>query len=184
MEQTVLETVREILAGPKVAVGAAALDELTGTYAASFGVQRLQEEAERAARYRHALSCLLVGVDQLSAVIEQHGAARGERVQQDGGTILRHAARPADVVSRLEDRFLLITPRLDAAAARAFAERVLQKVARHRFPVPGGAALTLTASCGIGVLGPEEPDAEALIRQALAALDTAQGAGGSRASVA
>jgi diguanylate cyclase (GGDEF)-like protein len=184
MEQTVLATVREILAGPKVPVGATALDELTGAYAASFGVQRLQEEAERATRYRHPLSCLVVGVDQLTGVIEQHGPARGERVLQDVATILRHTARPSDVVARLDDRFLLITPRLEETGARAFAERVMQKVARHRFPVPGGTALTLTASCGIAVLEATCPDAEALIQQGLAALDVAQDAGGSRAAVA
>jgi diguanylate cyclase (GGDEF)-like protein len=181
MEQAVLATVRQILADPTAGTGAAALDELTGVYSAGFGVRRLQEEAERALRYRHPLSCFVLTLDQFAAVNEQHGPARGDRILQDVGAMLSHAARPSDVVCRLaSDQFLLISPRLDTPAARAQAERACQRVARHRFPVPGGPALSLTASCGVAGVCPEVAGAEALIARALAALTTAKGSGGDR----
>jgi diguanylate cyclase (GGDEF)-like protein len=179
MEHAVLAAVREILAGPSSGTSDVALDELTGVYSAEFGVRRLQEEAERALRYRHALTCFILDVDHLSAVNEQHGPARADRVLQDVGAILRHAARSTDVVARLAgDQFLLITPRLDAPAARAQAERFCQRLARHRFPVPGGAALTLTASCGVAAVSEAVADAQALIEHALRALAAAKAAGG------
>src|SRR5947209_8386838 len=147
MKHAILDTVREILSGPDFAISVPVLDELTGTYAPRFGVLRLAEEAERALRYRHSLSCFILDVDHLDSVNRTHGESRGDRVLQDVGTILRHSVRSSDVVCRLDgDRFLLITPRLDACAAEALAERVRQRVARHRFPVPGGGALNLTAS--------------------------------------
>ena len=181
MEQVVLDTVREILAGPTVARGAPALDELTGTYATRFGVLRLDEEVERALRYRHSLSCFVLEIDQLVEVNQDHGNARGDRVLQDVGTILRHAVRASDLVCRLDaQRFLLITPRLEAPAAEALAERLRQRVARHRFPVPGGTALSVTASIGVARVGSDPVDAVILVHRALDALEAARAAGGDR----
>lgn len=181
MEQALLDTVREILAQPNFALNAPVLDELTGTYAPRYGVLRLEEEAARALRYRHSLSCFVVDMDDLDAVNREYGPARGDRVLQDVGSILRHAVRASDVVCRLDgDRFLLITPRLDAPAAEALAERIRQRIARHRFPVPKGPALTLTASLGVTSVSSSSPGAEALIRRALDALGVARAAGGNR----
>ena len=160
MEQVLLDTVREILAGPTVARSAPALDELTGTYATRFGVLRLDEEVERALRYRHSLSCFVLEIDQLVEVNQDHGNARGDRVLQDVGTILRHAVRASDLVCRLDaQRFLLITPRLEAPAAEALAERLRQRVAR---------------------VGSDPVDAVILVHRALDALEAARAAGGNR----
>jgi diguanylate cyclase (GGDEF)-like protein len=182
MEQTILATVREILAGPSVSAGVMELDELTGAYAASFGVRRLADEVGRALRYQHALSCFLLEPDGLEAVNQQHGAARGDRVLQDVGAILRHAARSADVVCRLDGAlFLVITPRLDAKAAHARAEKARERLARHRFPVPGGPALSLTASCGVASVNNDISTAEALLERTLEALTAARTTGGNQA---
>lgn len=181
MEQTLLATMREILSGPNVAAGAIELDELTGAYAASFGVRRLADEVGRALRYRHSLSCFLLEPDGLETVNQQHGAARRDRVMQDVGAILRHAARPSDLVCRLDERrFMVITPRLDTKGTQAQAERARERVARHRFPIPGGTPLTLTASCGIASVNDDITSAEALLAAALEALTTASSAGGNR----
>jgi diguanylate cyclase (GGDEF)-like protein len=184
MEHELVTRVREILAEPNTAAGAATLDELTGVYSASFGVRRLAEETERALRYQHALSCIVLDLDRLQAVNTEHGPARGDRVLQDVGAILRHAARPSDIVCRLGGgQFLLITPRVDAPAAQALAERFRQRVARHRFPVPGGAALSLTASCGVAAVQDPITSPEALVAGALEALVRAKRAGGDQVAV-
>jgi diguanylate cyclase (GGDEF)-like protein len=184
MEQTVLATVREILAAPSIAAGVIELDELTGAYAASFGVRRLADEVGRALRYRHPLSCFLLEPDGLEAVNQQHGAARRDRVLQDVGAILRHAARPSDVVCRLADGlFLVITPRLDARGAQAQAEKARERVARHRFPVPGGSALSLTATCGVASVDESTSTADALLERTLEALAAAKTAGGNQTAL-
>jgi two-component system, cell cycle response regulator len=184
MEHELVTRVRKILAEPNTGTGADTLDELTGVYSVGFGVRRLAEETERALRYQHALSCIVLDLDRLQAVNAEHGPARGDRVLQDVGTILRHAARPSDIVCRLGGgQFLLITPRVDAPAAQAQAERFRQRVARHRFPVPGGTALSLTASCGVATVGGEITCPEALVACALEALVRAKLAGGDRTVV-
>ncbi len=181
MEQALLVTVREILAEADRSVNVPVLDELTGVYAGRYGVLRLAEEAERALRYRHSLSCFVVELDQMGAIIREHGTARGDCVLQDVGAILRHAVRGTDIVSRLdEERFLLITPRQDAPAALALAERIRQRIARHRFPIPGRAPVAVSAALGAATIGATLVGAEALITRALEALSTAQVAGGNQ----
>jgi diguanylate cyclase (GGDEF)-like protein len=184
MEHVLLDTVREILAGPKFARTAPVLDELTGTYATRFGVLRLDEEVERAVRYRHSLTCFILELDHLADVSQNHGAPRADCVLQDVGSILRYAIRASDVVCRLgADRFLLITPRQDAGAAQALADRIRLRITRHRFPVPGSAALSLTASIGIASIGRGAASADALIQRALDALKAARDAGGNRVAL-
>jgi diguanylate cyclase (GGDEF)-like protein len=184
MENVLLETVREILAGPKFARSAPVLDELTGTYATRFGVLRLDEEVERAVRYRHSLSCFILEIDHLADIGQTHGPARVDCVLQDIGSILRHAVRASDIVCRLDgDRFLLITPRQDAAAAQALADRIRLRITRHRFPVPGGHALSLTASVGVAAVGGGIVGAAALIQRALDAVGAARAAGGNQVAL-
>ncbi len=184
MEQVLLDTVREILAGPKFARAAPVLDELTGTYATRYGVLRLDEEVERAIRYRHSLSCFVLEIDRLAAVGDSHGPARVDCVLQDVGTILRHAVRASDVVCRLDaHRFLLITPRQDAGAAQALADRIRLRITRHRFPVPGRGALCLTASIGVAGADSGGAGASALLERALDALSAARSAGGNQVAL-
>src|SRR5260370_21676487 len=83
MEYALLETVREILVGPSIGANAPALDELTGAYATRYGVLRLHEEAERALRYRHSLSCFILDIDGLETINLAHGKSRGDPVLQD-----------------------------------------------------------------------------------------------------
>src|SRR5207244_3816716 len=80
-----------------------------------------------------------------AALNGEHGEARGDRVLQDVATIVSHAVRSTDVVARLEgDQFLIIAPRLNAQGAQALGDRLLAKVRRHRFPMPGRRPLELT----------------------------------------
>src|SRR5438093_3790986 len=115
MEYPLMGTVRQILEGPIVPADIDGRDELTGVYDTKSGVLRLDEEAKRALRFRHSLSCFILEIDGIKEVAETHGQRRAECVLQDTGTILRHNMRATDVVCRLDaERFLLITPRLDA----------------------------------------------------------------------
>ena len=88
MEYPLMGTVRQILEGPIVPADIDGRDELTGVYDTKSGVLRLDEEARRALRFRHSLSCFILEVDGLKAVAETHGQRRAECVIQDIGTIL------------------------------------------------------------------------------------------------
>jgi diguanylate cyclase (GGDEF)-like protein len=184
MEHALIESVRQILDGPTFGADLDALDELTGAHNAKTGVLRLDVEAKRALRFRHSLSCFIVEIDGLSAVVETHGRRRVDHVLQDVGTILRHTVRASDLVCRLDtERFLLITPRLDVHAAESLGNRIRQRIARHRFPLPEGGALALTASVGVSSVGGPACGAEVLIQRALDAVMAAIGAGGNRVAI-
>jgi two-component system, cell cycle response regulator len=184
MEYALIGTVREILDGPIFPADIDGRDELTGVHNTKSGVLRLDQEAKRALRFRHSLSCFILEIDGLWAVAETHGQRRAECVIQDTGTILRHCVRATDVVCRLDaERFLLITPRLDAPSAQAVGERIRRRVQRHRFPVPGSAALALTASVGVAAVAGPGSGAETLIQRAMDALEAARSGGGDRVAL-
>jgi diguanylate cyclase (GGDEF)-like protein len=184
MEHALIGTVRQILDGPVFQGDVDVLDELTGAHSARAGVLRLDQETRRALRFRHSLSCFVLEIDGLTTVIQTHGRRRADHVLQDVGTILRHSVRATDIVCRLDaERFLLVTPRLEAAAAEALAERIRIKVARHRFPVPGGNALALTATIGVACVGDTSGGADALIHRAFNALAAARSAGCDRVAL-
>jgi diguanylate cyclase (GGDEF)-like protein len=181
MEHALIVTVRQILEGPVFPADIEARDALTGVHDTRSGVLRLNEEARRALRFRHSLSCFIVEIDGLASVADAHGQRRTDCVLQDTGTILRHCVRGTDVVCRLDaERFLLITPRLDARSAEALGERIRQRIHRHRFPVPGSAALALTVSVGVAAAAGSGSGAETLIQRSLDALEAARSAGGNR----
>ena len=176
MEYPLMGTVRQILAGPIVPADIDGRDELTGAYDTKSGVLRLDEEARRALRFRHSLSCFILEVDGLKAVAETHGHRRAECVIQDIGTILRHSVRSTDVVYRLDaERFLLITPRLDAPSAQAVSERIRQAVSATPIRFEDGIAILVTVSIGCTGGGDER-----LVERADAALYAAKKAGRDR----
>ena len=99
-------------------------------------------------------------------------------------SILCHGARSTDLVAHLEGgQFLLITPRLTEREAQAQADRMRQRIARHRFPIPGGPALTLTASFGVAGLRAEDGGAIDLLIRALDRVADAKLAGGNQVSI-
>jgi diguanylate cyclase (GGDEF)-like protein len=177
-----LETWKERLEGRPPVHLMETTDPLTQVGSCPYGLHRLDEEVARAVRFGHALSCLVVDLDDFTAINGAHGQVRGERVLQDVASILSHGIRSTDVIARLEaDRFLVVTPRLNAQGAHALGERMLAKLRRHRFPMPGGPPLELTATistatCGGGVAS-ETLD---LLQRALEALGRGKQLGGNQ----
>jgi diguanylate cyclase (GGDEF)-like protein len=175
-----LETWRERLSSRTPVHEIEKVDSLTQVASCEFGLHRLDEEVRRAIRFNHAFSCLVVDLDGFSVLNREHGQVRGDRVLQDVASILSHGARVTDMVARMEvDRFLVVSPRLNAKDAEALGERLLTKLRRHRFPMPGRPPIELTAtigaaSCGGGVAS----DSTELLQRAMEALAQGKANGG------
>lgn len=125
----------------------------------------LTHEMERAARYRHAVSLLMIDVDRFKSVNDQNGHLMGDEILRGVGTVIRASARNVDVCGRIGgDEFAILAPETDQADAMALADRVLQHMRQHPTPV------RTTLSIGVCALMPDMEQAATLLRRADKAL--------------
>jgi len=90
---------------------------------------RLEEEIARAERHGTSLSCLLVVVDNLEEMVEQHGSELREQTLAYVAGALRRELRRFDRVGMPSDHELLILlPGADGPRAEMVARRVLDRL--------------------------------------------------------
>jgi diguanylate cyclase (GGDEF)-like protein len=150
---------------------AAITDSLTGLYLRHYLLHRLAYEAARAARYATPLSCILFGVDQYKALVEEEGRTRGNHLLVEIANFFRRSGRAADVIGRAgEDEFLAIAPHTDKVGARILAMRMPRQMSDYDFDLPAK-YLPIHISVGYAsAMGPSLADNLALLGRAESAL--------------
>src|SRR5207245_10853522 len=94
-------------------------DELTSFYNARFFTARVQEEVQRAARYGHPLSLVMIDSDSLKNVNDRFGHEEGNRYLVELAQIIRENVRATAIVARLGgDEVLALTTETELAGAR------------------------------------------------------------------
>jgi diguanylate cyclase (GGDEF)-like protein len=97
----------------------AALDQLTGLYNRRSGEQRLEQEISRALRHSRPLTVLLMDVDGLKHINDQHGHAAGDILLKGFADRLQNAVRGSDLAIRLGgDEFMVLLPECRSEAVR------------------------------------------------------------------
>jgi diguanylate cyclase (GGDEF)-like protein len=160
-------------------------DPLTGLANRRAFRTRLAQEVKRARRYGTPLACVMIDLDHLKPVNDEHGHAAGDRAIAALASVLRAELRETDLGARYGgDEFVALLPHTAAGEARALAERVAERLRHTEFDA-GGTTLKLQASMGVAELGAGSPDdaAEALLGAADAALYRAKAAGRGRVEV-
>lgn len=163
-------------------------DALTGL--ANFGalMRRLDEEFQRATRYDHPLSAVMIDLDNLKQLNDRWGHDTGNRALLAFTRTLRAGMRGTDFAARYGgDEFVVLLPHQTPSEAAVMVDRVRRALAKVELPGPDGKTvpLTLTVSAGVAgtVPGDAQPSAEALLHGADAALYEAKRAGRDRAVV-
>jgi diguanylate cyclase (GGDEF)-like protein len=147
--------------------------------------ERLAEEVDRAVRSRMPLSVLLVDVDNLKRLNDEHGHGAGDRALSIVGDVLLATCRSRDVAARFGgDEFALLLPRTRASEAKVVAERLRSEL--RRMSELAGAPLDSLLSVSVGVADLEsvrEPRTDLLFEAADQALYTAKQGGRDRVEV-
>jgi diguanylate cyclase (GGDEF)-like protein len=104
---------------------------------------------------------MIVDLDRLKPINDQHGHEAGDRVLTQIAEILRQASRSTDKVVRWGgDEFVLLCRNADMTAATQLAERVRSAVAKQIFRIGDG--LVARTSCSVGFAPypfiPQAPD--------------------------
>jgi diguanylate cyclase (GGDEF)-like protein len=123
----------------------ARIDDLTGLGNLRLFEERLIVESSRVDRYGTQLSLVVLDVDKLKLINDQHGHRTGSAVLRAIGTALSAETRDTDLAARYGgDEFVVLLPHTSADDAAVFSERVLGRIRTLR---PCG----LPVSVSIGV---------------------------------
>lgn len=154
----------------------AATDPLTGLWNRRQLSLRLREEVARAVRHGSSLALLMVDVDDLKPINDDHGHEAGDAALRRVGAVIQDHSRIDDVAARWGgDEFAVLVPGAGARDAAELAERVCAAVR----------ASGLSVSIGVAELGDRKTAAGlALCRAADEALYRAKQGGRGRVVIA
>jgi diguanylate cyclase (GGDEF)-like protein len=157
--------------------GLASTDHLTGLWNRRSFEERLSAEVERAVRYSHPMSLLVIDVDHFKEVNDTHGHPVGDLVLLEIAGRLKTTARRGEIVARVGgEEFAWILPETDAEGGLGAAARF--RAAMSEAPLSGVGSLTVsTGVCDLS----EAKDAAELFRLADVALYWAKSDGRDRA---
>lgn len=128
----------------------AVTDGLTGLFNHREFYQSLRSELERARRYRHTLSLLMIDVDDFKQFNDRFGHPAGDFALRKIGELLRKCARTSDIIARYGgEEFAVILPESTPGGALMVAERIKYEVATHNFILTASDPVHLTVSIGI-----------------------------------
>ncbi|UFS62225.1 diguanylate cyclase [Sulfurimonas sp. HSL-3221] len=159
------------------------IDPLTGIANRRHFMKRLKEEYQRSLREQHPVALIMADIDSFKAYNDTYGHIEGDQCLLSVAHTMQEALkRPGDCIARYGgEEFIIMLPNTPLANAAHFAEELRRHIEalkiRHESSAGGD---VVTASFGIAETEPGDPDYEAVIRRADAALYAAKAAGRNR----
>jgi diguanylate cyclase (GGDEF)-like protein len=119
-------------------------------YAPGYHLEKLKEEMLRAKRYKHALTALMLDIDNFKKVNDALTYKGGDKILVLIIKILKKTIRTVDILTRYSgDRFLLILPNTNKREALELAERLRVNIQERTKRIEGlNEGITVTLSIG------------------------------------
>ncbi|MEW5727355.1 MAG: sensor domain-containing diguanylate cyclase [Pseudomonadota bacterium] len=156
----------------------ATTDPLTGAANRRQFMHSAATELERALRYGHDLSVIMLDIDHFKRINDTHGHAVGDEALKALVATIQAALREMDVLGRLGgEEFSVLLPETGLPGAVEVAERLRAAIAAIRLPVPGDGLLSFTSSLGVAARDGHGRDIEELLARADQALYRAKQGG-------
>lgn len=155
------------------------IDDLTGLFNMRSLYNKLDNEMDRARRYKRSLCVLMMDMDHFKRVNDQNDHLFGSFVLSQVGQIIQENIRKIDFAARYGgDEFLIVLTEISIEGAVLFAERLRKKIADFLFKSENY-SIHLTASIGLAVTDAEnyKCDSRDLVRIADHALYKAKESG-------
>lgn len=132
------------------------IDSLTGLYNRRAFEKKIFEEFERAKRYRHPLSILILDIDNFKTINDTYGHNGGDAALKKISETLKVKTRQSDFQTRYGgEEFVLILPETDQDNAQQVATKILDEIRSSTF-TSDGRDFNLTVSIGISSLSIRE----------------------------
>ena len=136
-------------------------------------------EIERARRYQHPISAIMIDIDHFKQINDTYGHALGDQVLYELAQGCRENIREFDIIGRYGgEEFSVLLPTTDLAEALATAERLRQWAVAQVFAnLTETETVSVTISLGVAELSADISDLAVLLDRADSALYTAKQAG-------
>ncbi|MBI3805786.1 MAG: diguanylate cyclase [Nitrospirae bacterium] len=145
-------------------------DELTGLSNHRHFYERSKDEIERASRYLHCCSLLIIDVDDFKPINDTYGHPAGDAALKEIARTIQAAVRNTDLCARYGgDEFTVVLPETTKEATQNVAEHLRAAVAGLHFE-SGGKEIPLSLSIGMATYPEDATDLTTLIAAADAAL--------------
>ncbi|MFH1760091.1 MAG: diguanylate cyclase, partial [bacterium] len=144
-------------------------DGLTQLYNHRFIQERLDFEFTRAARYKTALSCMLIDIDHFKNVNDTYGHQCGDFILQEIAGILIKTSRNVDICGRYGGEEFMVVSNVTGDNAFTFASRLHTAIAERTFRYENH-NLNITVSIGLANYSKETKTKQELIDRADKAL--------------
>jgi diguanylate cyclase (GGDEF)-like protein len=146
-------------------------DEVTGLPDSTRLRELLEDEVERAERYGHELSLVLMSVDDLRRIGERNGSSQADEVLREVARVLDESSHGVGKPGQWgTEELAVVLPETAVAGALELAERVRTAIREARIPLAGrSGTMSVTASLGVAALARFGGSADGLTAAASAA---------------
>lgn len=136
--------------------------QLTNLYNRNKLDPELEQEKERALRYKTTFSVIMLDIDKFKSINDNFGHQTGDRVLKNLGRLIQSRARASDTAGRWGgEEFLIICPATDLSGAYELAERIRQDMQHQTITED----VSVTISAGVAEYKSGE-DTETLVKRA------------------
>ena len=161
----------------------ATIDSLTGIWNRRYLEKALHKEIERAERFGHPFSLLILDIDNLKLLNDTYGHLFGDEVIRTVACTINSSCRKTDIMGRYGgDEFAVILTETDKKGAIKVSEKFLSKIKNTFLTSPDGAKIPLGVSIGIASYPMDAEDEEKLFSLADTAMYKAKAMKGDKLS--
>ncbi len=161
----------------------ATTDELLGINNRRHLFELGRREVERARRYKHPLSAIMLDIDHFKKINDSHGHGVGDQVLRQIAQGCLQSVREFDILGRYGgEEFAIVLPETERLKAQKTAERLRVSIEQQPINTTAG-ALSVTISLGVALLQDGMTDLASLLDAADSALYLAKQSGRNRVEV-
>lgn len=155
-------------------------DPLTGVWNRRYLLTLCEAEIERASRYNHLFSVLMLDLDRFKQINDIYGHAVGDEVLIGMTNIVKNSLRKVDFWGRFGgEEFVVILPETNLDSAVGVAERIRETLEKTEFPIQEK-QVKITVSIGVSTYQLEDQKIDLVLQRADKALYQAKNQGRNR----